>query len=303
MTREDVAQPVIGDALVRGLVSSQFPQWADLPVHPVARGGWDNRTFHLGEHMIVRLPSAADYAAHVEKEQLWLPKLAPLLPLPIPMPLAIGEPAADFPWRWSIYRWLEGETVAPERIADLRDFATSLAQFLIALQRIDPKDGPSPGPHNFYRGGPLRTYDGETRQALAALGGTIDADAAAEVWEAALATTWHGSPVWIHGDVSAGNLLMQEGQLSAVIDFGACGVGDPACDLAIAWTLFGGESREVFRQMLSLDVDTWARGRGWALWKALIVEAGLTEANPADLEAAPSRRIIDEVVGDHKRTA
>ncbi len=160
-----------------------------------------------------------------------------------------------------------------------------------------------PGPHNFYRGGPLTTYDAETRQALAALRGTIDVDAAAQVLETALATTWQASPVWIHGDVSAGNLLVHEGRLSAVIDFGTCGVGDPACDLAIAWTLFGDESREVFRQMLPLDIGTWARGRGWALWKALIVEAGLTDANPLDFEAAPPRRIIDEVVEDQKRTA
>ncbi len=126
---KDVAQPVISDALVRRLVAAQFLQWADLPVHPVARGGWENRTFHLGEQMIVRLPSAADYAIQVEKEQRWLPKLAPLLPLPIPMPLALGEPASDYPWRWSIYRWLDGETAAPERIADLRGFATDLANF------------------------------------------------------------------------------------------------------------------------------------------------------------------------------
>lgn len=292
---------VIDDTLVRRLVTTQFPQWAHLPVRPVVRGGWNNRTFHLGEHMIARLPSAAAYAVQVEKEYRWLPRLAPELPLPIPTSLAIGEPADGYPWRWSILRWLEGDTAAPERIADLRDFAASLAQFLIALQRIDPTGGPPPGPHNFYRGGPLTTYDAETRQALAVLGGTIDVDAATEVWEAALATTWDGSPVWIHGDVGAGNLLMQDGRLSSVIDFGTCGVGDPACDLAITWTLFGRESREVFRAMLPLDAGTWARGRAWTLWKALIVAAGHCDANPFDVEDAPPRRVIDEVLDDHKR--
>jgi aminoglycoside phosphotransferase (APT) family kinase protein len=297
-TQVDVEKLAIDDTLVRRLVTVQFPQWADLPIRPVARSGWDNRTFHLGEHMIVRLPSAAHYQVQVEKEQRWLPRLAPLLPLPIPAPLAIGEPADGYPWRWSIYRWLKGDTVARECIADPRDFATSLAQFLIALQRIDTTDGPPPGPHNFYRGGPLTTYDAETRQALAALQGKIDVDAATQVWEAALATSWDRSPVWIHGDVGASNLLMQEGRLSAVIDFGNCGVGDPACDLAIAWTLFGGESRELFRAMLPLDSGTWARGRGWTLWKALIVAAGLTEANPADVGDAPRRRVIDQVLVD-----
>lgn len=175
----------------------------------------------------------------------------------------------------------------------------SLAQFLLALQRIDPTGGPSPGPHNFYRGGPLATYDEETRQALAALDGKIDVDGAAEVWEAAVATTCHSSPVWIHGDVGLGNLLLQRGHLSAVIDFGNVGVGDPACDLAMAWTLFKGESREAFRAMLPLDADTWARGRGWTLWKALIVAAGFTKTNA--VEAAQPLRIIEEVLQDHRR--
>ena len=300
-TQIDVEQLEIDDTLVRRLVTTQFPQWADFPVRPVALGGCDNRIFHLGEHMLVRLPSAADYAVQVEKEQRWLPRLAPLLPLPIPAPLAIGEPADGYPWRWSIYRWLEGDTVVPERIADLRDFATSLAQFLIALQRIDPTGGPPPGPHNFYRGGALTTYDAETRQAIAALGCRIDVDAATEVWEAALATTWHGSPVWIHGDVGLGNLLVQDGRLSAVIDFGNLGVGDPACDLSMAWTLFGGESLDVFRTMLALDAGTWARGRGWTLWKALIVAAGHTNTNA--VEAAQPWRIVDEVFVDHRRMA
>lgn len=287
---------LIDDSLVRRLVANQFPQWADFPVRPVALGGWDNRSFHLGEHLIVRLPSAADYAAQVEKEHRWLPRLAPLLPLPIPTPVAIGEPADGYPWRWSIYLWLEGGTAAHERVADLRDVATSLAQFLIDLQRIDPTGGPAPGPHNFHRGGSLTTYDAETRQAIAILEGRIDVDAATDVWQAALATTWHGSPVWIHGDVSAGNLLVREGRLSAVIDFGMLGVGDPACDLSIAWTLFEGESREVFRAMLPLDAGTWARARAWTLWKALIVAAGLTDTNA--VEAAQPLRIIDELLVD-----
>jgi aminoglycoside phosphotransferase (APT) family kinase protein len=288
-------------SLVSQLVTAQFPQWAGLPIRPVEFGGWDNRTFHLGEHMTVRLPSGAAYARQVEKEHRWLPRLAPLLPLPIPVPLALGAPAHGYPWPWSIYRWLEGETAAIERIADLSQFATALAQFLTALQRIDATGGPPPGRHNFFRGGPLAIYDGETRQAIATLDGRIDSDAVTAVWEAALATPWHGSPVWVHGDVSAGNLLVKRGRLSAVIDFGSSGVGDPACDLAIAWTLLDGESRDAFRAALPLDRATWARGRGWTLWKGLITLARHLSTNP--VEAGEARRVVDEVLADHKRAA
>ncbi len=284
-------------ALVRQLIATQFPRWADLPVTPVAEGGWDNRTFHLGAHMTVRLPSAAAYSLQVEKEQRWLPKLAPRLPLPIPVPLAMGRPGAGYPWPWSIYQWLDGEIATTDRIANLSQFAANLSQFLVALQRVDATGGPPPGPHNFFRGGPLTVYDAETRQALETLESAIDTGAAAAVWEAALAATWHGAPVWFHGDVSAGNLLVKGGTLSAVIDFGTSGVGDPACDLSIAWTFFAGESREMFRAALPLDTATWARGRGWTLWKALITLAALPGTNA--LAVSESQRVLHAVLADH----
>jgi aminoglycoside phosphotransferase (APT) family kinase protein len=290
----------IDTALVRRLVATQFPQWRDLAVRPVASGGWDNRTFHLGDEMTVRLPSAAAYCLQVEKEHRWLPRLAPLLPLPIPVPLAMGVPAENYPWHWSVYGWIEGETARRENIADLSKFAAELAGFLIALKRIDPKGGPSPGQHNFFRGGPLTVYDGETRQAITALGSRIDASAASAVWEAALAATWRGPPVWFHGDVASGNLLVEDGRLSAVIDFGTSGVGDPSCDLVIAWTLFEGESREVFRAGIAVDDAAWARGRGWALWKALIIVAGHID-NPVEVEK--SWCVIDAVLADHRDSA
>lgn len=284
--------------LVQRLISMQFPQWADLPIKPVAVGGWDNRTFHLGEQMLVRLPSAEEYAMKVEKEQLWLPKLAPFLPLSIPTPLAMGEPGEEYPWRWSVYRWIEGETASIGSIADLCQFATSLAEFLNALQRIDVTGGPVAGSHNFYRGGPLSTYDAETRQAILILGDKIDTELATTLWDTALASTWTAPPVWVHGDISAGNLLVKEGKLSAVIDFGGLGIGDPACDLAIAWTLFKGKSREAFRAALPLESETWDRGRGWTLWKALIVYAGLPGTN--SLERENSERVFEEILADYK---
>ncbi len=287
----------INPLLVGRLIATQFPQWADLLITPVEVDGWDNRTFHLGAAMSVRLPSAEGYAAQVAKEHRWLPQLAPLLPLPIPGPLALGMPGAGYLWPWSVYQWLDGETATSERIADLRQFATTLAQFLTALQRIDPSGGPAPGLHNFYRGGPLTIYDAETRHAIAALAGQIDATAVTAVWEAALQATWHGSPVWLHGDMAAGNLLVKDGQLRAVIDFGCVGVGDPACDLTIAWTLFAGASRAAFRAGVPVDRATWARGRGWALWKALITLVEYRDTNPE--KAAVAQRVLVEVLADH----
>ena len=292
-----VASVDINEALVRRLVAAQFPQWAHLPITQVAIGGNDNRTFHLGDEMSVRLPSAEGYADQVEKEHWWLPRLAPLLPLPIPVPLAKGTPADSYPWHWSIYRWMEGETAGVERIADLREFAAALAHFLAALQRIDPAGGPPPGRHNFYRGASLSMYDAETRQALKALDGRIDTDAAAKVWETALHSTWDGAPVWLHGDVAAGNLLVKDGRLSAVIDFGCSAVGDPACDMTIAWTLLSGESRDTFRAALPVDAATWARGLGWALWKGLITLAEHIDTTPS--VAHEAQRVINEVIVDH----
>ena len=162
---------------------------------------------------------------------------------------------------------------------DLSDFAARLAEFLLAFHRVDPSGGPLPGPQNFYRGGPLSVYDAETRQALATLKNKIDGETAIEVWESALSTSWENPPVWVHGDISLGNLLVKEDHLSAFIDFGQLAVGDPACDLVIAWTFFEGKSRDAFRKALQLDAGTWARARAWALWKALIVAADLAEKN------------------------
>lgn len=139
-------KPLCIDAsLVQRLVTAQFPQWKDLPVWPVACGGWDNRTFHLGRHRLVRLPSAACYAPQVEKEHRWLPQLAPQLPLSIPVPLAMGMPVYDYPWKWSVYQWLEGDTVALASITDLQELTTALAQFLLVFQGLDSTEGPLPG--------------------------------------------------------------------------------------------------------------------------------------------------------------
>jgi aminoglycoside phosphotransferase (APT) family kinase protein len=256
-------------ALVSRLVRTQFPRWAQLPVTPVANGGWDNWTFHLGPAMSVRVPSAADYALAVEKEQRWLPVLARHLPLPVSTPIALGEPGEGYPFPWSVYSWLDGEPASADRIADPVRFAVELAGFLSALRGVDPAGGPRPGRHNHFRGATLRTYAGLVDDSLAKLAGRVDADRVTQVWRGALDATWDGTEVWFHGDVAEGNLLLVDGQLAAVIDFGTCGVGDPACDLAVAWTLLTAEGRRAFRERMAVDEAQWARGRGWALWKTL----------------------------------
>jgi aminoglycoside phosphotransferase (APT) family kinase protein len=286
----------IDAALVRRLVAGQFPHWADLPIRRVAADGWDNSTFHLGDKMKVRLPNAPGYASQADKELTWLPRLAPHLPVPIPAPLAIGEPGEGFPLRWSIYGWLDGETAFVAPIPDRVRLARELAGFLRTLQAIDPTGGPPAGQPNFFRGGDLAVYDAETRQSLIALEGQVDGAGARDVWEAALAARWVGPPVWVHGDIAPGNLLLQQGRLSAVIDFGCCAIGDPACDLVMAWTFFAGDSRAAFIDGVAMDAGTWARARGWALWKALLMR--LKYRNPEKLAA--EQRIIDTVIAKHR---
>ncbi len=285
---------IIDTSLVKRLIATQFPQWADVPIKPVEKQGWDNRTFRLGNNMLIRLPSAQRYALKVEIEQQWLPKLAPHLPLEIPVPLAMGNPSHEYPWHWSIYKWIDGEAASLDRISDLNQCAQSLAEFLRVLESIDATGGPSTGPHNFYRGGPLKTYDDQTKQAIDILKDKIDGQTITNIWDTALSSQWQKKPVWVHGDIEADNLLVKDGNLNAVIDFGGLGVGDPACDLAIAWTFFKDESRAIFRNSLSLDDDTWARGRGWALWKALIVCAELTGTDNKKIEKY--KRVLGEVI-------
>lgn len=289
-------------SLVGRLLAAQFPQWAGLSTEPIHSAGTDNALYRLGDDMAVRLPRILGATGQVEKEHQWLPTLAPLLPLAIPVPLAKGTPAEGYPWHWSVYRWIEGETATIGRIADPRQAATRLGRFVAALQRIDPIGGPPPGAHSSFRGEPLARRDAETRVAIAALRGTLDADAVTAAWEAALqAPVWQGPAVWLHGDLHAANLLAQHGRLSAVIDFGCLGVGDPACDVMVAWTYLSAETRQAFRAALPVDDATWARGRGWALSFGLIALPYYRSTNPVLSRIA--RYAIDEALADHGRAA
>lgn len=289
----------IDAALVQRLVAAQFPQWSELSVSPVEVDGWDNRTYRLGDAMTARLPTAAGYVPAVAKENAWLPRLAPSLPFAVPPILGEGVPGEGYPFPWSVRGWLDGETAAPERIADMTQFALSVAEFILALQRCDATGGPLAGEHSWYRGASPAYYDEETRRCLAALEGRVDTARAAAVWDAALAAEWRGAPVWFHGDIAVGNLLVADGKLTAVIDFGTSGVGDPACDLVIAWGMFSGESREAFRQAVGQDDGTWARARGWLLWKSLLVLSGCIDTDQE--QAAVNQRLIADVLNDHDR--
>ncbi len=265
MEKSDITVEVVGR-----LIAEQFPQWRELAVRHVEHDGWDNTSFRLGDEFVVRLPSADGYVAQVAKEQQWLPALADELPLPIPAPVAAGVPSTTFPRPWSVYRWLPGKPAAVAGVDDLGRFAADLGDFLVALQSIDPTGGPAAGPHSCWRGGDLSVYDADARQAVDDLGNLVDRRTVMSAWERATSTAWQRPPVWVHGDVAASNLLVLDGRLSGVIDFGCSAIGDPACDLVIAWTRFAGSSRRAFRDRLALDDHTWERARGWALWKALL---------------------------------
>ena len=285
-------------SLVIRLLTTQFPQWAYLPIEPVPSAGTDNALYRLGNDMAVRLPRIHSATGQVDKEHQWLPRLAPFLPLAIPIPLAKGKPGEGYPWHWSVYRWLEGENLTIERAANPRQAATDLAQFIVALQRINAAGAPPPGPHNFSRGEPLAMRDKRTRDAIATLRCTLDADAVTAVWDAAIeAPAWHGPPVWLHGDLQSGNLLAVQGRLSAVIDFGGLGVGDPACDVMAAWMFLSAETRDVFRAALQVDNATWTRGRGWALSVGLIALPYYRSTNP--VLAGIAQRAIHEALVDY----
>ncbi|WP_216822363.1 aminoglycoside phosphotransferase family protein [Sphingorhabdus sp. EL138] len=283
--------------LVTKLVAEQFPQWAGLPVSPVKLSGWDNRTFHLGRNMTVRLPSAKRYAEKVHIEQEWLPKLAPNLPFPIPEPVAMGHASKDYPWNWSIYRWIEGENADVLDQSDLPQFAEDCARFLKELHQIDTARGPLAGAHNFYRGGALTVYSEETNTAISKLEGIIETETVTAIWEQAVSSQWVDEPVWVHGDFSVGNIIVRDGKLAAVIDFGGMGGGDPACDLVLAWTFLTRESRAIFKSRMDMDSNTWARARGWALWKALITLVSLEGKDSPN--ANQQMRVIDSVLCDN----
>lgn len=281
-------------ALVRRLLAAQFPEWADQPIDLVDSYGTDHDIYRLGDRLAARLPRIGRATKQAAKEAEWLPKLAPHLPLSLPVQRAMGAPAEGYPFQWSVYDWLPGDN-ANGTIGDLDQAAVDLAGFVTALRRIDTTGAHDRPPRG--RGGPLIECDEQVRRSISALGDRIDGAAVSRSWDASLAAPlWGGDEVWIHGDLLPGNLLVVDGRLSAVIDFGGLNVGDPACDLQPAWNVFSGESRERFRAELAVDDASWLRGRGWALYQAVSALPYYWDTNPGMIRQAS--HALEQILAD-----
>jgi len=281
----------IDELLVYELITTQFPKWANLRLTSVASAGTDNALYRLGNDILIRLPRIDWAVENVDKEFTWLPKIAPFLPVSIPTPIGKGNPSKEYPYPWSVYRWIEGSNPIAYDISEL--FVHDLTLFIQSLHKIDLPNGPLCN-----RGIPLEEKDAETRKAISQLEGIIDTQTAITIWEEALkASKWSKAPVWVHGDLSSGNVLVKNGRLAAVIDFGNLGIGDPACDLMIAWNLLPSHMRDAFRYGVGVDKHTWERGRGWALSVAVIQLPYYKDTNP--ILARSARRVIQELIQEY----
>jgi aminoglycoside phosphotransferase (APT) family kinase protein len=297
LTKGAPVEVEVSPELVRQLVDTQFPRWSSWPLERWERAGSDHSIYRLGDSLAVRLPRGDWAAGQARKEHAWLPQLAPLLPLAIPAPVGLGEAAFGYPWSWSVAQWLPGDAVVGERLCDSEETARDLAAFLVTLQRLPSPDSFAPGPHPELRRRTLAAKDNRVRASIAAVADVFDAEALIRVWERALfAPVWSGEPVWCHGDFHVGNLLMQGDRVTAVLDFGGLGYGDPACDLDIAFTLMTERTRAVFRAALGLDEAAWVRGRGWALAGGVTAYAAYAANEPR--VAAQTRRQIAEALAE-----
>lgn len=284
-------------SLVRRLLAAQFPHWAQLDIQPVRSDGTDNAMYRLGDELAIRLPRRPGAVTPMDKEHAWLKRLAPALTLPVPIPLAKGTPDYGYPWPWSVCRWLDGENPTPGRVSDVVQFAIDLAIFIRSLQAIDASQAPRPGAHNYGRGAPLERWEPSVRERLAWLADISDIREVTSAWEDdSLAAPWEGRPIWIHGDLSVGNLLVRAGRLSGVIDWSCLGAGDPACELQVAWRLLDRKGRHAFKAAMAVDDATWARGRAWGLVSGIINLSYYRVRSPALAEEG--RRAIDAVLDD-----
>jgi aminoglycoside phosphotransferase (APT) family kinase protein len=287
-------QASVDAALVRRLVAGQFPQLAGLPVIGISSPGTVNAIYRIGDDWYARLPLLEKWQSGLEYEARWLPWLAPRLTLAIPEPVWAGRPAEGYPFGWAIYRWLDGSPYADDLVDDEGKAAADLARFVTELRQVEPV---SEAPRTGRR--PLEELDVTTQESFAAAAGAIDVDGAFLAWQDSLrAAPWDGSPVWIHSDLLRPNVLVHNGRISAVIDFGAVGVGDPATDVIAAWAVFGPAGRVAFRAALGVDDDTWRRSRGIALHQAVALIPYYAESNPAF--AALGRRTARQVIADFR---
>lgn len=288
-------EPGTDAALVHRLIAAQFPHWSGLPATRVGSAGTANAMYRLGDDLVVRLPRTAGSADDIAAEHHWLPRLAPALPAAIPVPLGAGVPGDGYPYPWSVYGWLDGNCPTVGDTADAAPLARDLAGFVTALHRIDPADGPPS-----YRSEPLAARNPAVREALADLHADLDTGAAAEIWQTALrAPAPTGPPVWIHADLQPGNMLTADRRLTAVIDFGCLGLGDPAVDLIAAWYVLPAAARDTFRTAAEADDAAWARGIGWALSIALMELQYYRETNAFMADTA--RHVIAEILAGQRQ--
>jgi aminoglycoside phosphotransferase (APT) family kinase protein len=291
------AEVTIDPSFVRALLQEQQADLAHLSLTEVAEG-WDNKLFRLGDDLTVRVPRRAASAALIEHEQQWLPRLSPRLPLPVPVPLRVGRPGCGFPWSWSVVPWFPGESALLAPPPDLATTAVALGRFLRALHQPAPESAP----HNPWRGVPLAARAKAVREYLQQLDGLIDRGAVLGLWERVLSTPpWSGPLLWIHGDLHPGNLLINSGRLSAVIDFGDLAAGDPATDLSVIWMLLPPLARQTFLtsvrgEFYPLDDHMLIRARGWALALGL---AYLANSGDDETMRALGRATIDNAPSDN----
>jgi aminoglycoside phosphotransferase (APT) family kinase protein len=282
----------IDAALVRSLLASQFPELAGLPLRAVGSTGTVNAIYRIGDRLCARLPRVQRYAHCLEREWHWLPRLRARLSLRVPEPVGHGKPDDLFPFPWAVYDWIDGDQYADELIGDENRAAESLARFVTELRGFAvTADAPPAGRL------PLAQLDAETRRTIAACGTAIDNPAAMAAWDRALtAPAWDGRPAWIHSDLLRPNVLVDQGALCAVIDFGGAGAGDPASDVIAAWAVFGPAGRAAYRDALGVEDGTWERARGIALHQAAALIPYYAVSNPAF--AALGRRTVQQVLAD-----
>ena len=282
--------------LVRHLIASRFPEWRDLPVSVVPSAGTANDLFALGDEMVIRLPATESAHRAIEKEQIWLPRLEQHISLALPTPVAVAGPGDGFDFAWAVYRWLPGEDGWARPIGDLASAAMDLANFITELRAVDTTGGPAPGKHNSWRGVPLEHLDDRVREAIRECGARIDMPVVTALWELALAQPGASEPTWVHGDIQPGNWLSTGDRISAIIDWGLLGVGDPAVDLLPAWNLLDRNTRGQFRRALGVDDATWIRGQGWAVFQSVMALPYYWETNP--VMVAMARRQLTQLLGE-----
>ena len=283
--------------LVKKLIKEQFPQFSHLEIKPVEFMGHDNRTFYLGNQMSIRLPSSGEYASQVEKEWKWLNYLADKLSMPIRKPLFLGKGNSEYPYSFLINQWIDGEELNDNNIDSKNDIAKDLGKFLKTLQSIDSSNGPLAGDHNFFRGGNLKVYETMVLDSTEFLKEVLPKKDIENLWDLAVKSTYEGKPLWIHGDIACGNILIKENRINGIIDFGQLGIGDPACDYVMAWTYFDKSSKDIFLEELQCDINMKNRAMGWALWKALIT---FDLANPNGKKSQWAKKCIENIFKDYK---